>query len=129
MKNCKFIMFLIGSCGYGLIEVLWRGHTHWSMLCAGGVCFNIFSYISEKMKKAGKLAKAFAGSIAVTAVELVFGLIFNVFLKKNVWDYSKMPLNLGGQICLLYSFFWLILSFIFVPFAGKINNRLKSAVK
>lgn len=129
MKNCKFIMFLIGSCGYGLIEVLWRGHTHWSMLCAGGVCFNIFSYISEKMKKAGKLAKAFAGSIAVTAVELVFGLIFNVFLKKNVWDYSKMPLNLGGQICLLYSFFWLILSFIFVPFAGKINNRLKSAAK
>lgn len=129
MKNCKFIMFLIGSCGYGLIEVLWRGHTHWSMLCAGGVCFNIFSYISEKMKKAGKLAKAFAGSIAVTSVELVFGLIFNVFLKKNVWDYSKMPLNLGGQICLLYSFFWLILSFIFVPFAGKINNRLKSAAK
>ena len=99
------------------------------MLCAGGVCFNIFSYISEKMKKAGKLAKAFAGSIAVTAVELVFGLIFNVFLKKNVWDYSKMPLNLGGQICALYSFFWLILSFVFVPFAGKINKRLKSAVK
>lgn len=122
-------MFLIGSCGYGLIEVLWRGHTHWSMLCAGGVCFNIFSFISEKMKKAGSFAKALAGSIAVTSVELVFGLIFNVFLKKNVWDYSKMPLNLGGQICALYSFFWLILSFIFVPFAGKINNRLKNAVK
>lgn len=125
MKQRKFIIFLIGSCGYGLIEILWRGHTHWSMLCAGGMCLNIFSVISEKMKKANAFVKAFAGCIAVTVVELILGIVFNIFLKKNVWDYSKMPLNFLGQICALYSFFWLVLSFIFIPFAGRLNKRLK----
>ena len=30
------MVFLLGGAGYCLIEVLWRGFTHWSMALAGG---------------------------------------------------------------------------------------------
>ena len=33
-------------------------------------------------------------------------------MKLNVWDYSNIPFNLDGQICLLFSFFWIFISLI-----------------
>ncbi len=119
-------MFGFGALGYGLIEILWRGFTHPSMLTAGGICFVFFAKIGEKMKKANLIIKAITGSIIVTVIEFIFGLIFNIFLHKNVWDYSNMPFNFKGQICLLYSFFWGILSLFFIPFATKVNKRLQN---
>ena len=67
------------------------------------------------------LLKGIIGSGFITSVELIFGIIFNIFLKKDVWDYSDKPLNIGGQVCALYSFFWTILSIIFIPLADKLN--------
>lgn len=128
MRNpkAKLVIFSIGACGYGLIEVIWRGYTHWSMLGAGGISFLGLSAIADKMKRAGALAKATAGSAFITAVEFIFGVVFNIVLKKNVWDYSRMPLNISGQICALYSFFWLILSLLLIPFADALNRRLQN---
>ncbi|MBE6786971.1 MAG: hypothetical protein E7537_01330 [Ruminococcaceae bacterium] len=125
MKKTNLILFPIGALGYGLIEILWRGYTHPSMLTLGGFCFVLFSKIGEKWRNAGLFFKGFIGSSVVTFLELIFGLIFNIFLKKNVWDYSKMPFNFKGQICLLYSFFWGILSVIFIPFATRVKERLQ----
>lgn len=125
MKNKSFLMFPIGAFGYGLIEILWRGHTHPSMLTAGGICFVFFAKIGEKFKNSSLLKRAVIGSAFVTALELVFGIIFNIILKKNVWDYSKLPFNFKGQICLLYSLFWVVLSLFFIPFAVKIKVRLQ----
>lgn len=125
-NKIKFHLFSIGAVGYGLIELLWRGYTHWSMLTAGGLCFVFFGTVSEKFKKAGLFIKGIIGSAFITSVELIFGIIFNIILKKNVWDYSRMPFNLRGQICAGYSFLWLLLSIIFIPFAGVVTKKLKS---
>ena len=131
MKNIKntLLFFSIGAMGYGLIELLWRGHTHWSMLTCGGLCFSFFGKISRKFKNLSLLYKAIIGSAFVTGLELVYGVIFNIILKKNVWDYSAIPLNFKGQICLLYSVFWWLLGLIFIPFADFLNNRLKNSKK
>lgn len=32
-------VFSIGAVGYSLLEILWRGNTHWTMTLAGGICF------------------------------------------------------------------------------------------
>jgi uncharacterized membrane protein len=125
MKKVNFLMFPIGALGYGLIEILWRGYTHFSMLLAGGLCFVTFAKIGEKFKKQTLLARAVIGSMFVTAIELIFGIFFNIILKKNVWDYSKMPLNFKGQICLLYSVFWVMLSLIFIPLSLKVKYICK----
>ena len=122
----KFIIFLTGAFGYGLIEILWRGRTHFSMLLAGGVCFCGFAYLGQKLKRFNMLIKAVAGSAFVTFVELVFGIFFNLILKQNVWNYSARAFNFKGQICLLYSLYWAVLSVIFIPLAQKVNNRLQN---
>lgn len=123
-KKADLILFSVGATGYGLLEVLWRGYTHWSMLCAGGICFVFFGKISEKLKKSNIFFKALIGSAFVTLIEFIFGIIFNIILKKNVWDYSKLPFNLCGQICLVFSLFWWFLSIAFIPLAEYLKKKI-----
>lgn len=54
-------------------------------------------------------------TVAITATELVAGLILNTWLGLGVWDYSHLPLNLWGQICAQYALLWYILCLIFIP--------------
>ncbi len=124
-KKTKILLFGIGGLTYGIIEILWRGHTHPSMISAGGICFVIFGKIGEKLQNTTMFFKALLGSTIITFIELIFGVVFNMILKKNVWDYSKMPFNFQGQICALYSFFWFLLSLVGIPFANFCNNRLQ----
>ena len=122
MRTAKYILiFLIGAVGYALIEIIWRGYTHPTMIAAGGISFLAFSVIAEKMGSLPLLIKAVTAAAAVTAIELIFGLVFNLGLGMRVWDYSHMPLNLLGQICPTFSLLWCGLSLVFLPFADKIN--------
>ena len=124
-QKCNLTIFSIGAIGYGVIEILWRGRTHWSMLLAGGISSLGIAKISKTLKKSHLFTKAIASCAFITAIEFVFGVIFNKLLKRKVWDYSDMPLNLCGQICALYSLFWLILSFIFIPISDKIEQKMR----
>ena len=38
--------------------------------------------------------------IFVTSMEFITGIIVNKWLDLNVWDYSRLPFQLFGQICL-----------------------------
>ncbi len=81
--------------------------------------------VSKKTRNCGLLKIAILGSAVITSIELIFGIIFNVILKKNVWDYSKLPFNLGGQVCARYSVLWGLLSILIVPIAAKIDKFLQ----
>lgn len=107
----KGILFLLGSCGYPVIELAWRGHTHYSMALAGGVCLCLIDQVCcEKLSGKSLHMRCAAGSGIITGVELVLGLLFNSLLGQQVWDYSQVPLNLLGQVCLPYSLLWGVLS-------------------
>ena len=43
---------------------------------------------------------------AVTTVEYFTGVLVNLRLGWNVWNYADRPLNVLGQICPLYTLFW-----------------------
>ncbi|MBO5852751.1 MAG: hypothetical protein J6Q74_02960 [Clostridia bacterium] len=124
MKN-YIVLFGLGAFAYGLLEVLWRGNSHWTMMIAGGIVFVIFSLIAEKFKGLPLLYKCILGSLTVTVIELVFGVIFNLVLGFNVWDYSHIPINLFGQICLLFSVLWGLLSIVAIPLSYKALSILK----
>ena len=126
LKN-YIILFGIGAFAYGLLEVIWRGNSHWSMMIAGAICFIVFSLIAERLKGVPLLYKCILGSLTVTAIELVFGLVFNVTLGFEVWDYSHIPLNLFGQICLLFSVLWGFLSVLAIPLSGKVIRLLRKS--
>lgn len=59
--------------------------------------------------------QALACASLVTAVELVAGLLLNIVLGLNVWDYSNIPFNLFGQICPQYAAIWWVLCLAFIP--------------
>ena len=50
------------------------------------------------------------GACVVTGLELLTGLIVNCWLGLDVWDYSTLPANFLGQICLYYFVLWIPLS-------------------
>lgn len=101
------LIFLTGSCVYPTLEMIWRGRTHYSMAIAGGVCLSLINRVCcEKMRRQGLAARCAAGAAIVTGVELAIGLVVNRWLDFQVWDYSDVPFNLFGQVCLPYSLLW-----------------------
>lgn len=109
------VLLLIGGLIYCGIEVAWRGHTHWTMGVVGGICFVLIGGINELFPWTMPLWKqGLIGAGIVTAAELVAGLILNVWLGLSIWDYSTMPLNFMGQICLPFCLLWILLSVLAV---------------
>ncbi len=104
-------IFAIGSAGYGLCETAVRGRTHWSMLLAGGICLVWLVLADIKYMPLPIYLRSLYGGLIITAVEFVFGCIFNIILGFEVWDYSHLPLNIMGQICPKFYFIWVLMSF------------------
>ena len=104
----SIVLFLFGGLGYGLLEILWRGRTHWSMLLCGGFALLL-------LRQIGRFSLPFwaqcaAGAACITGLELAVGLVLNRWLRLGVWDYSSLWGNLWGQICPAFSLLWLLLS-------------------
>ena len=89
------------------LELLWRGRSHGSMFAAGGTCFLLLGELGKR-ERIPLAVKALAGAAAITAVELITGLLVN--RDHRVWDYRRMPANFKGQICLPYSLLWIPVS-------------------
>lgn len=105
---CKLsILALLGGALYMGVELLWRGHTHWTMGIVGGVCFVLIGGLNNYLPwEMPVWQQAVCGSAMVT------GVVLNLYLGLGVWDYSNMPCNLLGQICLPYSVLWVGLSLV-----------------
>ena len=109
------VLALCGGCVYFLIEMVWRGHIHWTMAVLGGVCFVLIGDINEFIPwNMPLILQGAIGSGIVTVLELVSGIILNLWLGLGIWDYSNMPFNLLGQICLPFTLLWVALSIVAV---------------
>ncbi|MCL1823251.1 MAG: putative ABC transporter permease [Oscillospiraceae bacterium] len=116
------ILFLTGGFIYGAIEVIAKGgDTHLSMFIVGGLCFLIIGALNKKIPL---LLRMLTGAVIITALEFISGLIVNIWLGLRVWDYSHLPLNIMGQICLLFTLFWFLLSLPGIWLGGWLKWRL-----
>ena len=108
----KFLaLFLIGGAAYFGIECLWRGWSHWTMFILGGLCFVIIGGLNEFYGWEMPFWKqCLIGAAVITALEFAVGMIVNKWLGWAIWDYSNLPLNICGQICLPFSLIWIALS-------------------
>lgn len=106
------VWFFAGAGAYPVIEVIWRGHSHWSMALAGGACTVLLLYFNRLFYGAPRLLRALACGFLICLVEFIFGIIFNIFFGLAVWDYSALPYHLMGQVCLRYFLLWCGLSFL-----------------
>lgn len=109
------MLFSIGSLGYGMVEILFRGWTHWTMLLTGGACFSGLYALNRRMRRAPLLLRCLAGAGLITAAEYAVGMLVNRKWHMNVWDYSSLRGNVRGQICPLFSAMWF---FLCIPVFG-----------
>ncbi len=111
-RTLKYILlFFIGGYSYCGVELLFRGFSHISMLIAGGICFILIGLLNDVFPhKISIISQMVISSLIITTVEFIVGMIVNVWLDLNVWDYSNLPYNFKGQICLLYTNIWFFLS-------------------
>ena len=111
-RTLKYILlFFIGGYSYCGVELLLRGFSHISMLIAGGICFILIGLLNDVFPhRISIISQMVISSLIITTVEFIVGMIVNVWLDLNVWDYSNLPYNFMGQICLLYTNIWFFLS-------------------
>lgn len=105
----KYLFLLCaGGSIYYLIEILYRGYSHYSMFLVGGGCFVIIGLLNEGMSWDLCIEKqVILGLASVLLVEFISGCILNLWLGLNIWDYSGLPFNILGQICLPFALLWI----------------------
>ncbi len=64
--------------------------------------------------------------VLVTALEWVTGFILEKVFHNKWWDYSKMPLNLNGYVCLLFSLIWGVACVAIVELIHPVIHKLLS---
>lgn len=107
----EFLLWLTGGAIYVLIELAWRGYSHWSMFILGGMCFILIGLLNELWSWDTPIWKQMlSGTVIVTILEFITGCVVNLLWNMNVWDYSNLPFNILGQVCLLFSVLWFFLS-------------------
>ena len=100
------VLGYLGGMGYMALELLWRGWSHGSMFVLGGVCFLLIGWLNRMWPRMPLLFQGVLGAMLVTVLEFVSGVILNLWLGLGVWDYSREPYDLLGQVCPGYFFLW-----------------------
>lgn len=106
-------LFLIsfGGMFYYNFEILCRGYSHFSMIICGGLCFYAIGLLDEgKHFRPSLPLQMLYGSLIILFFEYVTGVIVNIRLGLHVWDYTSVPFNYQGQICLPYFILWFLLT-------------------
>ena len=119
------VICLIGSVGYSLLEILWRGFTHWTMAATGGLCLTLLYWLDQKHSREGLFLRCLKGATLITAVEFLVGCLVNRLLKWQVWDYSNSFGNLLGQVCPLYSLLWFFLCIPVYRLTGSLRQLFR----
>ncbi|MBV7274687.1 hypothetical protein I6U48_17470 [Clostridium sp. PL3] len=132
-KN-KIIHFLVFGSIYLNIEIFSRaycgsligfeGISKWSlcgwtslwMFPIGGLCAVLIGGLNDKPNyyTLKMWQQVIIGGSLITAVELLSGIFFNMYLHLNLWNYSQEKFNFFGQICLQNCIYWYLLSVIII---------------
>ncbi|MCI8886870.1 MAG: hypothetical protein HFG70_02175 [Hungatella sp.] len=104
-------LFVTGGLLYNLLEIGFRGWSHWTMFVLGGICFICLGLINKIIPWEMPLwQQALLGAGIITALEFITGCIVNLWLGWEVWNYSRMPGNIQGQICPQFFALWIPIS-------------------
>lgn len=102
------LLFIIGGSLYYCIEILFRGYSHWTMLLAGGLIFLYAGWQNEIKPWNYPLWKQILKVWGLALIiEFLTGCVVNLRLGWRIWDYSELPMNLLGQVCVPFALLFL----------------------
>ena len=122
MKRFFILVFIMGMC-YFTLEGFWRGWTNIVMLFVGGLCGALIGLLDEYPQYFNLKIwqQTLISWLVILVIEYASGMLLNIELGLGIWDYSYLPLNLNGQICLIYAILWIPL----IPFGIWLDNWLR----
>lgn len=116
------VLFYVGFVTYITIEVLFRGYSFPLCGVMGAIDFILIDKINNKISwNLDLLIQGIIGSLIVTLSELIVGLFDKYYLHLSMWDYSNLPFNFMGVICIEFSIAWIFISIIAIFLADSIN--------
>lgn len=120
IKN--LVLFLVGFCTYIAIEVCYRGVSYPLMGVCGGIALVVIDKINNHISwDMDILLQCLIGCLVITGLEFIFGELALHGIIPKMWDYSNLPFNYKGIICLPFSCIWFVLSFPAILLADAIN--------
>ncbi len=127
-------MFIIGCYSGFLVETLWclikNGYIesrkslvlgHLSIAYGMGAVLLTLLLVHFQKSSAWKIF--LVAFVSGTAVEYICSLGQEICFGSVAWDYSDLPLNINGRVCLLYSLFWGVLGLAWVKFIIPLMSR------
>lgn len=144
-KLCLIVV--IGSFAGVVIEMLWclirngylesrRGLVYGPFNMLYGVGAVVLSLALYRFRNRGSWLSFLGGMAVGSVVEYACSWFQEAAFGSRSWDYSNVPFNLNGRICLLYSVFWGVLGVMWIKdiyprmskWILKLPNRLGKAL-
>lgn len=126
MNIYKILLILfVGSFVGVLVELLWCYLNHGYFESRSGLVYGPFnllygvgavalSVLLYRYRNRGKWLSFAGGMIIGSVVEYLCSWLMEVVFGSKSWDYSNIPFNINGRICLLYSVFWGVLGVLWI---------------
>lgn len=120
----KLGLFISVGFTYYMLECFFRGYSHWSMFLLAGLLSFVIDGVNNILSfECDYLIQVLIATTLCTIAEGCCGLIVNVWLQLNVWDYSKMTFGtfFFGQCNVLFCFAWMLIISIIIFYCDAYN--------
>ena len=119
------LLLYIGSFAGVVVELFWCFLKHGYLESRAGLVYGPFNLLYGvgavaltvflyRFRNRGRWLSFLMGMAVGSAVEYACSWAQETLLGSRSWDYSDMPFNLNGRICLLYSVFWGLLGILWM---------------
>lgn len=120
-----FLIFFIASFLGVVSETLWALVLSGKLVSRAGLVYGPFNMLYGlgavllsvclyKFRNRGSWLSFLGGMIIGSALEYVWTLVQEFVFGTRSWDYSNLPFNIDGRICLLYSVAWGFLGVLWI---------------
>ena len=119
------LVCFVGSFAGVVVEMLWCLITNGYVESRAGLVYGPFNLLYGagavvltvalyRYRNRGYLLSFLGGMVVGSVVEYVCSWGQEALFGSRSWDYSGMPFNLTGRICLIYSVFWGVLGVLWI---------------
>ena len=119
------LICFIGSFVGVVIEVIWCFLRHGYIESRAGLVYGPFNILYGigavvltvslyKFRNRGAWLSFLGGFLVGSVFEYLCSLFQEIVFGSRSWDYSNVPFNINGRVCLLYSLFWGLLGVFWI---------------
>lgn len=121
------VIFNVSGLIYILLELLWRGRSHWTMFICAGLCGLVMAAVNDNWLdfETDFRIQVFVCALMCSTMEFFFGIVFNGDF--SIWDYRGLWGTLhvfGDQVNILFFGVWILISVFALPFLDWMEWKL-----